>query len=65
MPPQKSGKLPPALAAEIRRLLTQILIEDMRLNATAAENPPVWNDYDDGVLGQVDHPHAVRTSTEV
>lgn len=65
MHPRKSGKLSPALAAEIRRLLTKILIEDMRHNAAAEENPQLWNDYDDGVLGQADHPHAVRASTEV
>lgn len=64
MHPRESGKLPPALAAEIRRLLTQILIEDMRLNPTAGENLQLWNGYDDGVLDRRDSQHAARVSAE-
>jgi excisionase family DNA binding protein len=45
----ESGGLPPALAAEIRRLLTQILVEDMRVQPTTDENLKLWNGYDDRV----------------
>jgi hypothetical protein len=62
MHPRKSGKLPPALAAEISRLLTQILIEDMRLNPTVNENVQLRNGYDHRVLDRFDSQHSTRVS---